>query len=96
MEQKNKLFPYIPLGEYCEKYLSKIIQRKKYHDINYYYLPYRIKYIMFQLIYSGSAVEDFELTYDVEHWCIENGFEVISYEGDGSDGGYEPKFRRSW
>lgn len=96
MEQKNKLFPYIPLGEYCEKYLSKIIQRKKYHDINYYYLSYRIKYIMFQLIYSGSAVEDFELTYDVEHWCKENGFEVISYEGDGSDGGYEPKFRRSW
>lgn len=96
MEQKNKLFPHIPLGEYCEKYLSKIIQRKKYYDINYYYLLYRIKYIMFQLIYSGSAVEDFELTYDVEHWCKENGFEVISSEGDGSDGGYEPKFRRSW
>lgn len=46
--------------------------------------------------YYEPVVEDFELTYDVEHWCKENGFEVISYEGDGSDGGYEPKFRRSW
>lgn len=24
---KKKLFPHIPLGEYCEKYLSKIIAR---------------------------------------------------------------------
>lgn len=46
--------------------------------------------------YYEPSVEDFELTYDVEHWCKENGFEVISCEGDGSDGGYEPKFRRSW
>ena len=37
--------------------------------------------------YYEPVVEAFELTY---------GFEVISYEGDGSDGGYEPKFRRSW
>ena len=26
----------------------------------------------------------------------ENGFEFISCEGNGSDGGYEPKFRRGW
>ena len=37
---------------------------------------------------------DFELTYDVEHWCKENGFEVVSCEGDGSDGRYEPKFQQ--
>ena len=36
--------------------------------------------------YYEPVVEAFELTYDVEHWCKENGFEVISYEGDGSDG----------
>lgn len=29
-------------------------------------------------------MEDFELTYEVDHWCKENGFEVISCEGDGS------------
>ena len=41
--------------------------------------------------YYEPVVEDFELTYDVEHWCKENGFEVVSCEGDGSNGGYEPK-----
>ena len=47
--------------------------------------------------YYEPVVEDFELTYDVEHRCKENGFEVVSCEGDnGSDGGYEPKFRRGW
>ena len=46
--------------------------------------------------YHEPVVEDFELTYDVEHWCKENGFGVVSCEGDGSNGGYEPKFRRGW
>ncbi len=46
--------------------------------------------------YYEPVVEDFELTYDVEHWCKENGFEVVSCEGEGRDGGYEPKFRRGW
>lgn len=46
--------------------------------------------------YYEPVVEDFELSYNVEHWCKENGFEVVSCEGDGNDGGYEPKFRRGW
>lgn len=46
--------------------------------------------------YYEPVVEDYHLTYDVEHWCKENGFEVISCEGEGNDGGYEPQFRRGW
>ena len=46
--------------------------------------------------YYEPVMEDFELTYDVEHWCKENGFEVVSCESEGRDGGYEPKFRRGW
>lgn len=46
--------------------------------------------------YYEPVVEDYDLTYDVEQWCKENGFEVISCEGEGSDGGYEPQFRRDW
>lgn len=46
--------------------------------------------------YYEPVVEDFELTYDVTEWCKKNGFEVISCDGDGSNGGYEPKFRRGW
>ena len=33
-------------------------------------------------------MEDYHLTYDAEHWCKENGFEVVSCEGDGCNGGY--------
>ena len=46
--------------------------------------------------YYEPVVEDYHLTYDVEHWCKEHGFEVVSCEGEGRDGGYEPKFRRGW
>ena len=46
--------------------------------------------------YYELVVEDYHLTYDVEHWCKEHGFEVVSCEGEGRDGGYEPKFRRGW
>lgn len=46
--------------------------------------------------YYQPVVEDFELAYDVKHWCNENGFEVKSCEGNGDDGGYEPKFTRGW
>ncbi len=46
--------------------------------------------------YYQPVVEDYELEYDVSDWCEKNGFEVISCEGDGSDGGYDPKFTRRW
>jgi len=48
--------------------------------------------------YYQPVVEDFgsNLIYDLQRWCEENGFEYVSFEGDGDDGGYEPKFRRGW
>lgn len=46
--------------------------------------------------YYQPVVEDFEIDYYVKKWCEKNGFEVISCEGNGGDGGYEPKFRRGW
>ena len=48
--------------------------------------------------YYQPVVEDFgiNLEYALEKWSKENGFEYVSYEGDGDDGGYEPKFRNGW
>lgn len=42
--------------------------------------------------YYQPAVEDFMVDRQaVRTWCKETGFEFISCEGDGDDGGYEPK-----
>lgn len=46
--------------------------------------------------YYQPVVEDFDAEYYVKEWCDKNGFEVVSCDGDGSDGGYEPNFRRGW
>ena len=46
--------------------------------------------------YYQPVVEDFELEYHVRGWCKKNGFELLSYEGNGRDEGYEPKFTRGW
>ena len=44
--------------------------------------------------YYQPVVEDFEFDYYLEKWCEKNGFEIVSYEGDGHDDGYEPSFTR--
>ncbi len=48
--------------------------------------------------YYQPVVEDFgsNLEYDLEQWSEKNGFDFISCEGNGDDGGYEPKFRKGW
>ena len=48
--------------------------------------------------YYQPVVEDFgvNMGYALPKWCKENGFDLVSFEGDGDDGGYEPKFRRGW
>ena len=46
--------------------------------------------------YYQPVAEDFEIEYHVTEWSKENGFKVISCDGHGGDGGYEPKFRRGW
>lgn len=81
--KKNPFMTKESIHEFYEKKLKEYLDSEfeEYCTCDDYYEP---------------VVEDFELTYDVEHWCKENGFEVISCEGDGSDGGYEPKFRRGW
>ena len=44
--------------------------------------------------YYQPVVEDFEFDYYLAEWCRKNGFEIVSYEGDGHDDGYEPSFTR--
>ena len=48
--------------------------------------------------YYQPVVEDFgsNMEYDLPKWCNENGFELVSLEGDGDDNGYEPKHRKGW
>lgn len=48
--------------------------------------------------YYQPVAEDFgcNLEYDLPKWCKENGFEYVSFEGDGGDNGYEPKYRKGW
>lgn len=48
--------------------------------------------------YYQPVIEDFgcNMEYDLPKWCQENGFEYISFEGDGGDDGYEPKHHQGW
>lgn len=48
--------------------------------------------------YYPPVVVDFgsNMEYALPEWSKENGFEFVSWEGDGDDGGYEPKFRKGW
>ena len=46
--------------------------------------------------YYQPVVEDFEFDYYLAEWCRKNGFEIVSYEGDGHDDGYEPSFTRHY
>ena len=40
------------------------------------------------------VAEDFEAEYYARKWAEERGLELVNFEGEGSDGGYEPKHRR--
>ncbi|MDO5138762.1 MAG: hypothetical protein Q4D71_09950 [Oscillospiraceae bacterium] len=46
--------------------------------------------------YYQPVVEDFEIEYCVSEWCRKKGFEIVSCDGDGYDGGFEPKFNKGW
>lgn len=65
--------------EYYTKKLSKYLdyEFEEYCTCDDYYQP---------------VVEDFEVDDRVQYWCNENGFEIVSCEGDGYDDGYEPSF----
>ena len=62
------------------------------------YLDYEFEDYCTEDDYYQPVVEDFgiNLEYDLKQWSKENGFEYVSCEGDGNDGGYEPKFRKGW
>lgn len=42
--------------------------------------------------YYEPVAEDFEADYYTSDWCIKNGFEMISCDGDGRTDDYEPDF----
>lgn len=42
--------------------------------------------------YYPPVVEDFDIEYYLKEWSLKHGFELIDYEGDGGDSGYEPSF----
>ena len=62
------------------------------------YLDHEFDYYCKCEDYYQPVIEDFgsNLEYDLPKWCEENGFEYVSFEGDGGDDGYEPKFRNNW
>jgi len=60
------------------------------------YLDYEFEEYCTEDGYYQPVVEDFEIEYCVTEWSKKNGFEVIACDGDGGDGGYEPKFRKGW
>ena len=62
------------------------------------YLDYEFEDYCTEDDYYQPVVEDFgsNLECYLKHWSEENGFEYVSCEGDGGDGGYEPKFRKGW
>lgn len=60
------------------------------------YLDYEFEEYCTEDDYYQPVVEDFEIEYRVTEWSKKNGFEVIACDGDGGDGGYEPKFRKGW
>ena len=45
--------------------------------------------------YYQPVVEDFDAEYYIRKWAEERGLELTAFEGDGFDGGFEPK-RRRW
>ena len=44
--------------------------------------------------YYQPVVEDFEAEDYARDWAEKRGLELISFEGEGSDGGFEPKHKR--
>ena len=46
--------------------------------------------------YYPPVVQDFEAEEYAREWAEERGLKLVSFTGSGSDGGYEPKCRRSY
>ena len=81
--QKNPFTKTEDIGEFYEKELREYLDREfeDHCTCDDYYPP---------------VAEDFEIEYYVDKWCKENGFKMISCEGDGDDSGYEPDSVRKY
>lgn len=86
LKQKLRKNPFLK-KEAIHQHFEKRIQE---------YLDYKFEDYCRCEDYYQPVVEDFEIDYHVSEWSKQNGFEVISCEGDGEDGGYEPTFRGRW
>ena len=62
------------------------------------FLDYKFEEYCTEDDYYQPVVGDFgvDMDYALPKWCEENGLELLSFEGNGDDGGYEPKFSRGW
>ena len=77
--EKNPFMTKESVGDHYRKQLKKHLDSEfeYYCTCEEYYQP---------------CVEDFMVDRDaVRTWCKENGFELVTCEGEGYDGGYEPK-----
>jgi len=81
--KKNPFMTKEAIHQYYEKELGQYLdgEFEEYCTCDDYYQP---------------VAEDFEIEYYVSEWCGKCGFELISCDGDGGDGGYEPKLRKGW
>ena len=81
MLKKNPFMTKEAIRQYFEKDLFRYLdsQFEEYCICDDYYQP---------------VAEDFEIDYYASEWCGKHGFELVSCEGGGGDGGYEPKLRR--
>ena len=59
------------------------------------HLDYEFEEYCMEDDYYQPVVEDFDCEYHLEKWCKEHGFELISCNGEGRDGGYEPDYVRN-
>lgn len=74
--------PFITKGAIAEFYTKKISE----------YLDYEFEEYCTCDDYFQPVVEDFDIGDRVKYWCKENGFELVSCEGNGYDDGYESSF----
>ncbi len=85
MLKKNSFLTKKEIHDYFENSLTKCLDDDfdDYCTCEEYYEPY---------------VEDYSsnLSDEVEKWCKENGFKLMSIDGDGYSDDYEPKHRRGW
>ena len=81
--RKNRFMKTEAIGSFYGKELGKYLdcEFEEYCTCDDYYQP---------------VVEDFDLEYYVKDWCKENGFKIISCEGEGNDSGFEPDSVRRW